>query len=420
MQFGLKNSPPQSATHSLVAVVGISSLLLALAWLKFNPQFASNTIGLAVFLMIVPFVSMASFELVWQKVHLRESTGLNFAQHEFSIQRVLTKYVGLLGTIGFLAFLYWLFPEYKGNFYDHFYSLAKVAIPIWLIIALPYFFWIDSKMVDPHDGYWQAGLLFSGRLKKIDRQKLLQHTLGWLIKGYFFPLMFTYAVNNLGEFLRTDYQLVSFKAIYDFAYFFLFFVDVILASMGYFISVRLLDNHIRSSEPTMSGWLVALVCYEPFWSMINQNYLRYHNDITWGAWLFDYPLWYTIWGSLILSCLVVYVWATVMFGTRFSNLTHRGIITNGPYRWTKHPAYIFKNLSWWLIAVPFLADKPWDVNLRACLLLLGLNLIYFARAKTEERHLSKDPTYQAYAHWISEYGLLANIKRLFKAPAQSH
>lgn len=146
--------------------------------------------------------------------------------------------------------------------------------------------------------------------------------------------------------------------------------------------------------------------------MINQNYLRYHNDITWGIWLQSNPVLYMFWGSLILLCLIVYVWATVMFGTRFSNLTHRGILTNGPYRWTKHPAYISKNLSWWLIAVPFLADKPWDVNLRACLLLIGLNLIYFARAKTEERHLSQDPTYVTYAAWISEYGLIARIKKL--------
>lgn len=37
--------------------------------------------------------------------------------------------------------------------------------------------------------------------------------------------------------------------------------------------------------------------------------------------------------------MAIYAWATIMFGGRFSNLTHRGIITNGPYPWTKHPAY---------------------------------------------------------------------------------
>ena len=95
--------------------------------------------------------------------------------------------------------------------------------------------------------------------------------------------------------------------------------------------------------------------------------------------------------------MVVYVWATIAFGARFSNLTHRGIITNGPYRYTKHPAYLAKNLSWWLISTPFMLTGSVEGTLRRCLLLGLLNLIYYFRAKTEERHLSLDPVYQRYA-----------------------
>ncbi len=410
---------PPSATHGLVALVGISSLLATLCWLKLSPTIEISWLYSSLLLLLAPFTSMAIIDLAWQKVHLRPSTGLSFAQHNPNIGRALTKYLGLLGTIGFLYLIYWLFPEYHGSFYDKFYELVRIIVPIWIVLALPYFIWIDSKMINPKDGYWNAGLLLLGKFRDIDRKYLIQHTLGWLIKGYFFPLMFTYTTQNLGDFLRTDYTLNNFKAVYDFLYFFFFFIDVILASMGYFISMRIFDNHLRSAEPTASGWLVALLCYEPFWSMINNNYLRYHNDITWGTWLQAHPTLYVIWGSVILLCLSIYIWATIMFGTRFSNLTHRGILTNGPYRWTKHPAYISKNLSWWLIAVPFMADKPWDVNLRACLLLLGLNLIYFARAKTEERHLSQDSTYVAYANWIKEYGLIVRMKKLMAGPTSS-
>ena len=63
------------------------------------------------------------------------------------------------------------------------------------------------------------------------------------------------------------------------------------------------------------------------------------------------------WGSTILVCIAVYSWATISFGIRFSNLTNRGIITNGPYRYTKHPAYIAKNLSWWMESVPFVSNQ---------------------------------------------------------------
>ena len=44
-------------------------------------------------------------------------------------------------------------------------------------------------------------------------------------------------------------------------------------------------------------------------------------------------------------------------GPRFSNLTHRGILTHGPYAWSKHPAYLSKNLFWWLSSLPFLATN---------------------------------------------------------------
>jgi len=103
------------------------------------------------------------------------------------------------------------------------------------------------------------------------------------------------------------------------------------------------------------------------------------------------------------------MWSTAAFGLRFSNLTHRGIITNGPYRWSKHPAYIAKNLSWWLISVPFIAGAGWMQAVQSCLLLAGVNLIYFLRAKTEERHLGSDPVYRDYARFIDRHGLFASL-----------
>src|SRR5262249_38815160 len=119
-----------------------------------------------------------------------------------------------------------------------------------------------------------------------------------------------------------------------------------------------------------------------------------------------------IWGSLILVLVVIYVWATIAFGGRFSNLTHRGIITNGPYRFTKHPAYLSKNLSWWLISTPFIITGGVGEAFRRCVLLLMLNGIYYLRAKTEERHLALDPVYVQYARWMDKHGLLRFLNRI--------
>ena len=120
---------------------------------------------------------------------------------------------------------------------------------------------------------------------------------------------------------------------------------------------------------------------------------------------------YALWGSAILVLVAIYVWGTISFGGRFSNLTHRGIITRGPYRYLKHPAYLCKNLTWWLIDIPFLSSASWQDALRHCILLLLLNGIYWMRAVTEERHLSRDPVYVAYSKWVDEHGFFARLKR---------
>ncbi|MFO7446582.1 MAG: hypothetical protein R6W90_09455 [Ignavibacteriaceae bacterium] len=116
---------------------------------------------------------------------------------------------------------------------------------------------------------------------------------------------------------------------------------------------------------------------------------------------------YSIWGVVILALLFVYMWASTAFGIRFSNLTNRGILTNGPYRFCMHPAYFSKNLSWWLVSVPFISQAGPAEALRHSLLLLLLNVIYYLRAITEERHLSQDPNYV-------KYGLAMNKRSIFK------
>jgi len=120
-----------------------------------------------------------------------------------------------------------------------------------------------------------------------------------------------------------------------------------------------------------------------------------------------------VWAFTILVLIAIYAIATVTFGVRFSNLTHRGILTNGPFRFTKHPAYVTKNLSWWLVSVPFIVTSDGIFGaVRRSLLLACVNFIYFMRARTEERHLSRDPTYVAYALWMNEHGWLRFLNRI--------
>ncbi len=405
------SGPPTSATHAWVASAALAAFLAATGFLRVYKPFGDQVVASALLLVGATAVAVIATDLVWQKVHLRPSTGLDFTVSMPSWRRSLTKMMGLLGSLGFVGFLYWLLPEYHGSFYNRYYQMLLIVVPPWLIVALPYFYWVDKHMLQPKDGYWQMGRVLTLKWQEVDGPALGQHLLGWLIKGFFFPLMFTYMCNDIVKFMNYDFgKLSHFGTWFDLIHDFLYFIDVGIVSMGYLISMRVTDTHLRSAEPTMLGWSVALLCYQPFWSLAGRNYLAYDTDLKWGAWLWSQPLVYGVWGTTILLLTAVYVWATVIFGGRFSNLTNRGIITNGPYRYTKHPAYIAKNLSWWMISVPFVVQGSAAETIRHCLLLLMLNVVYLMRAITEERHLSKDPAYLAYAQWIEKHGLLRNFR----------
>jgi protein-S-isoprenylcysteine O-methyltransferase Ste14 len=355
-------------------------------------------------------------DLLWQRIYRRALVDVSSGPQRAGSRwpRVLTKGVGLLGSLGFVALLYWMFPEYRGSpsFYVHYWTALRVLLPAWGLLALPYLYWVDARLATPEDPLWQFGRALLLQWQGLSARDIGQHLLGWLVKGYFLPLMFTYFCDNLTQLLHYDlHRIRGFGGIYDWAYFTLYFIDVSLVSMTYLMSLKLTDTHIRSTDQTALGWGTALVCYQPFWSLIGGQYLAYDPGRAWGEWLHALPWAYDLWGSAILLLVVLYVWATIAFGGRFSNLTHRGIITNGPYRYTKHPAYLAKNLSWWMISMPFLGSSAIEV-LRHSLLLLALNGIYYLRAKTEERHLSRDPVYRQYALWIESHGVLRGVDRL--------
>ncbi len=395
---------PTSATSPWIVGTGFLAFLSSL-W---SIRAMGITDHVTSAMIIIAATASANFLLDFfvQKVYLRPETGLNWTLNRRSFKRFQIKYIGLLGSVASIAVMYWLFPEYHGDFYASYWSFIKIVVPVWLVAALPYFYFIDSKMNEPEDGYYNMGLAVLLHFEKLNKPALIQHLLGWLVKGFFLPLMLTYFVAGISKFAAFEFSSISnFKTFFDFSYDFIFLIDVGVVSVGYIMSMRLFDTHLRWAEPTLKGWVVALICYQPFWSLFGRFYAEYSTDYAWGSWLGDRPALYMIWGSLILILYVVYVWSSVMFGCRFSNLTHRGILTNGPYAWAKHPAYISKNIAWWLTSVPFVSIGGPVEAVRRCALLLLLNYIYYLRAKTEESHLSADPVYVSYSKWIERNGI---------------
>ena len=172
------------------------------------------------------------------------------------------------------------------------------------------------------------------------------------------------------------------------------------------------QNFRSASNPYAAGWTAALICYPPFLLMGSGGPIDYHqNTGDWAFWTDGHLVLQALIGTVLVILTCFYAWGTVAFGLRFSNLTHRGIVTNGPFRFTRHPAYFSKNLFWWLFSMPFLATSDSLVDVvRNCALLAATNAVYYWRARTEERHLLADPTYRAYYEWSEQHAL---VPRLF-------
>jgi protein-S-isoprenylcysteine O-methyltransferase Ste14 len=168
-----------------------------------------------------------------------------------------------------------------------------------------------------------------------------------------------------------------------------FIIECALYAFSYaFESVRL-KNVVRSIDPTVLGWAVALACYPPFNGFVN-NYVSWFTS--------DDPSFPQLWLTTVARCAVlvcfgIYLWGATSLGTKCSNLTHRGIVTTGAFRWVRHPAYAAKNLAWWIALLPVL-------SLPAVLSMTFWSFLYYLRAITEERHLGKDPVYLEYCRTV--------------------
>jgi isoprenylcysteine carboxyl methyltransferase (ICMT) family protein YpbQ len=409
-------NPPRSATNFTLAV-GAMCIGLGLVWIAVRAEeFGLNNI--LPYAPLIPCIGIvlviASVEWIWP--HLRGSSSSVLARkalRPLDLRRAGIRFCGVIAALALVALAYWAFPEYSGDFYDPYWRFLRSMAPLALVMPF-YLLWADTRIADPHDEYYAFGSLVIGRWATADGALIRRLLLGWTVKGFFLPLMTVYLAGEIQSLrgamgvVATDHGVMP---IYQVFYHLSYTVDLLFCVVGYSAAIRLFDSEIRSVEPTVAGWVIALMCYQPFYSVIGRFYLQYDDDIYWDNWLQNWPAVRVGWAAVIIALTVIYALCTVSFGLRFSNLTHRGIITSGPYRFTKHPAYLSKNLSWWLISVPFIGEQGFSAGLRNCVLLGLLNLVYYARARTEEQHLSRDPKYVAYALWIGEHGVLRYLAR---------
>lgn len=408
---------PSSAVSTAVGLAGLAGLAL---WVFIARNFGSIAASLgypglperaagpyaALIAVVACGLPMILWSLLVDKVHRRPSTGLDWSLKR-PVAEVLDtsiiKIAGLWATWAGIAALYMLCRWYwAGQYLFSMEVFTLIAIPL-VIVSVPYVVWLDRYMVDPRDGGWHFGAWIAGR-DDWDGREIRHHLRAWAVKGFFLAFMVSIVPPGFRDLVNMNFAEVWQNPVWlaNALITTMFVVDVQFATVGYALTMKPLDAHIRTANPYLSGWVAALICYPPFILMNNGGPLDYHVATSDWAYWFDGQmglLWF--WGAILVILTAIYAWATVAFGLRFSNLTHRGILTHGPYRWTKHPAYLSKNAYWWLATLPFLVTSGSIADMARNTALLALvSAVYYWRAKTEEKHLMADPAYADYAAWM--------------------
>jgi len=372
--------------------------------------------------MAIAGALMALWSVLVDKVHRNPSTGIDWGRKRplsATLHVSVTKLAGLWATWAIIGFIYCL-----GRFYwdgQYLFAMGVIgwaALPLF-VLSVPYVLWLDRVLAEPRDYAWHFGAMLIGR-EPWDAREVKKHWRAWIIKGFFGAFMISILPPGFAAVVNADWGRIAHDpvllgtALFDL----LFVIDVQIGTVGYLLTLRPLDAHIRSGNPFLAGWLAALICYPPFVYafMGNGGLIQYeYNTAGWGYWLAGHDALLWAWAGGLVFLTAVYAWATVAFGIRFSNLTYRGVLTNGPYRFTRHPAYLSKNLFWWLSTLPFLVTSHSPVDMVRNTVFLGcVSAIYFWRARTEEAHLlGEDAKYREYHAWMQENGpITAPLARL--------
>ena len=407
---------PRSAVSHGVGLVGLLGLLL---WTAVARTFGMVGPSAAVIAIASCAVPMVLWSLLVDKVHRNPSTGIDWDSpprpRSETLDISIAKIVGLWAIWGVIGSLYCLARWYWRDNYLFSMTLFGYAVVPMVVLSVPYVLWLDRRLKEPRDGAWHFGQLLIGRVEAVDREILYDFFRSWAVKGFFLAFMLAIVPGGWASTVAepSGWIIDNPVNLARWVITAMFMVDVTLASVGYIFTFKVLDAHIRSANPYASGWAAALVCYPPFIMMAPGGPLDYHqNTAEWIYWLDGYPILLMLNGALLVVLTGIYAWATVAFGLRFSNLTHRGILTHGPYAWSKHPAYLSKNLFWWFATMPFLATSGSFVDMvRNTALLAAVSGVYYWRAVTEEKHLSADPAYRDYATWMERNGPVPRFVR---------
>jgi len=334
----------------------------------------------------------------------------------------VTRFFGVLVGISGILVAVWLFPEYDRGSSR---ALIYEAAPLFLAIALPFSLLVTfiTELIRGHaaDGTYQFGLLARLRFSEMNGELLLNGVLEWLMRGIFVLINFLAASIFIGRLRSNGLPNFSegFSSLVTSLDSFIFAIILLVILPGYLFASRLIGTNIKKIDRTWFGWMITLSAYSPLNAAVFTAWVTYRplQDIygetpVWIALSTDYPAILLALGTAIIAMAIVHLWGEAILGIRSSNLALRGIITNGPFAFTKHPVYVSKSFQWAFIFLPILNAVGILDAVRSGILFLLVCILFGARALAEERLLAKDEGYVRYALYMDRHSIFAPIGRL--------
>jgi protein-S-isoprenylcysteine O-methyltransferase Ste14 len=284
-------------------------------------------------------------------------------------------------------------------------------------------YYTEKRLGEYRDSYYEFGLFATGAWKNIDWENFKTGIWSWFIRGFFLPMNFCTAVSmfenlrnstNLELFLINSPITISYPIIENI----IFLMLIIAIIPGYYFSSRLLGTNGVSISQTWPAWIVTLWFYPPFNIMINNSWIDYTHEIVKGQqnWISIFgnsPITIYFIATILITMGLIHFWGEAILGMRASVNTNKGIITNGPFKYTKHPIYVSKVVAWFLATLPFISTTSFLQNTKFFIAFCCVAAGYTFRSYFEEKFLATDSTYVAYARYIDQKGVLRFINKIF-------
>lgn len=339
-----------------------------------------------------------------------------------SLRNAAITWVGTMAGLVLLLLAWGALPEYESQYYAPFFETLPLILVLAPFVSAVFAFVAIRTFGPATAGDYQLGLLALGQFERIDWRSVRDAVIIWLIRGFFLPINFVELARTIGAFRGREFSLLSGGWVPGEYYLLLMLYALIIAAVtpGYLFGSRRIRTQTTLVSHSWFAWAVTLACYSPFETAFFVNWFDY-NPVSpnpawlepWAAHLSVVPVALAAVGAAILLLTLVHLWGEAQFGLRSSNMSDRGIITAGPYRFTKHPVYAAKCAAWLLIWMPFASGAGLVDDLRLTVLWAGVCVIYGLRALAEEQLLAADPVYVAYARWIDRHGAFWLLGRIF-------